>query len=64
MDSERHWIRFDELNRFTWPGYDLRPKPDGTYQYGMLPRGLFEALRNGIVEVHRARRAQLVPRDE
>lgn len=64
LDSARHWIRFDELNRFTWPGYDLRPKPDGTFYYGMLPRGLFEELRNGIVEAQKARRTQFVPRDE
>ena len=63
LDGARHWIRFDELNRFTWPGYDLRPKPDGTFHYGMLPRGLFEELRNGIVKAHKARRAQLVARD-
>ncbi len=64
LDGARHWIRFDELNRFIWPGYDLRPKPDGTYQYGMLPRGLFEELRNGIVAAQKARRAQIVPRDD
>ncbi len=64
QDCARHWIRFDELNRFTWPGYDLRPKSDGTYHYGMLPRGLFEELRNGIVKEQKARLAQVVPRDD
>lgn len=64
LDGARHWIRFDELNRFTWPGYDLRPKSDGTYHYGMLPRGLFEELRNGIVAAQKARRAQVVLRDD
>lgn len=64
LDGARHWIRFDELNRFNWPGYDLRPKPDGTYLYGMLPRGLFEELRNGIIAAQKSRQAQLVPRDE
>lgn len=32
LDGVRHWVRFDELNRFTWPGYDVRPRPDGSYQ--------------------------------
>lgn len=42
LDGERHWLRLDELNRFAWPGYDLRPIPGhaGRYDYGMLPRPL------------------------
>ncbi|NIA72097.1 hypothetical protein HBA54_26245 [Pelagibius litoralis] len=27
LKSARQWLRFDELNRFTWPGYDLRAIP-------------------------------------
>jgi hypothetical protein len=40
LDAGRHWLRLDELNRFSWPGYDLRPIPGkaGNYDYGMLPR--------------------------
>jgi hypothetical protein len=51
LDDGRHWLRLDELNRFAWPGYDLRPIPQrpGQYAYGMLPPGLFEALRQGIL---------------
>lgn len=64
LDGARHWIRFDELNRFTWPGYDLRPRPDGSYEYGMLPRGLFEELRQGIIGAQRARRGAIVGRDD
>ena len=63
LDGARHWIRFDELNRFTWPGYDLRPRPDGSYHYGMLPRGLFEQLRKGIIEAQKTRRGRIVQRD-
>ena len=35
FDQGRHWLRFDELNRFLWPGYDLRPRSGGGYDYGM-----------------------------
>jgi hypothetical protein len=51
LDSGRHWLRLDELNRFAWPGYDLRQIPGrtGEYDYGMLPPGLFEQLRRGIL---------------
>lgn len=60
LDGERHWLRLDELNRFSWPGFDLRPIPGapGRYDYGMLPRPLFEALRQGILDRHRTKRTQ------
>jgi hypothetical protein len=56
LDEAEHWIRLDTLNRFAWPGYDLRPIP-GTEEvaYGMLPRDLFEKLRAGILARQRAR---------
>jgi hypothetical protein len=65
LDKGRHWLRLDELNRFTWPGYDLRPIPGrpGEYAYGMLPQPLFEALRQGILDRQLARRAKTQPRD-
>jgi len=29
LDGARHRLRFNKLNSFLWPGYDLRPRPDG-----------------------------------
>ena len=66
LDHDRQWLRLDELNRFSWPGYDLRPLPGGRdrYHYGMLPHDLFERLRRGILDRQRARRHMSVtPRD-
>lgn len=45
LDDGRSWIICDEVNRFIWPGYDLRPIPGGgpgNWEYGMLPKGLYE----------------------
>ncbi|MBM3545638.1 MAG: hypothetical protein FJX54_01690 [Alphaproteobacteria bacterium] len=65
LDSGRHWLRLDELNRFAWPGYDLRPIPGepGRYAYGMLPRGLFQQLRDGILARQKARAGRIISRD-
>jgi hypothetical protein len=65
LDGEQHWLRFDELNRFSWPGYDLRPVPGrpGQFEYGLLPRELFEALRRGIIDRHAAGRGRTQDRD-
>jgi hypothetical protein len=37
LDDERSWIITTEVNRFIWPGPDLRPAPGGGYSYGLLP---------------------------
>lgn len=37
LDDQRSWIITTEVNRFIWPGPDLRPVPGGGYSYGLLP---------------------------
>lgn len=65
LDAGPHWLRLEELNRFTWPGFDLRPIPGrgGEIAYGMLPRGLFEQLRRGILARQRANRVRVQGRE-
>jgi hypothetical protein len=47
LDEAPSWIVTSELNRFVWPGYDLRPiardRPD-VFAWGFLPVEVFEAL--------------------
>jgi hypothetical protein len=66
LDSGRHWLRLDELNRFAWPGFDLRPLPEqpDRFDYGLLPRALFERLRTGILKLQQERRGRVIPRGE
>lgn len=61
LDSDPQWIRFDEINHFEWPGFDLRSLPEkpGEFAYGFLPKPLFEKIRNRIFD--RARRRILKP---
>jgi len=64
-DDRPQWLRYDELNRFIWPGYDLRPIPGSAsvYAYGMLPRPLFEQLRARILLRQRAKAVSMQDRD-
>jgi hypothetical protein len=64
LDHGRHWLRLEELNRFAWPGFDLRPIPGagGEVAYGMLPRELYDALRRGILARQSSRRVRILPR--
>lgn len=65
LDGDRQWLRFDELNRFAWPGFDLRPMAGrpGAQAYGMLPPDLFEKLKQGILRRQKDQPITPVPRD-
>lgn len=65
LDGLRHWIVCDEVNRFAWPGFDLRPVPGrpGTFEYGMLPEPVYERVRGAVLACHRSRRLGAVARD-
>jgi hypothetical protein len=64
LDPEPSWVRLDELNVFSWPGYDLRPVPGTDWiDYGPLPQPLFERIRRGVLALNRARRIRQVDRD-
>lgn len=64
LDDRPSWIVTSELNRFTWPGPDLRPvardRPD-TFAYGSIPLGLLEHV---IGQIRERRRVQAVRRDD
>ena len=66
LDSDRSWIITSELNRFIWPGYDLRPisreRPD-RFDYGFLPVELFAALKRAILAHQQSSRLDIVRRD-
>ena len=64
LDPEPSWICLDELNAFSWPGYDLRPVPGtNNVAYGSLPKELFEQVRQGVLALNRARRIRQANRD-
>ena len=54
LDSERSWVILEEVNVFTWPGFDLRPvrKGETRIDYGMLPPKFFEQLIAKFTELH------------
>jgi hypothetical protein len=66
LDDAPSWILTTELNRFVWPGYDLRPiardKPD-TIAWGFLPVETFAAVKQGIARHWRAKHLKVVGRD-
>ena len=67
LDESPSWIIVTETNDFLWPGPELRPRKNVTparFDYGMLPPRFFIHLRERILQAHRARKLQSVPRTE
>jgi len=67
LDDARSWIVLSEMNRFVWPGPDLRPvspaEPD-RFAYGPLPPALFRQVLDRFVACAASRRLLTVPRVE
>jgi hypothetical protein len=67
LGDERCWIVCDELNRFTWPGPDIRPIPRGqdvNPRYGAIPGRLFEQIRQRLDQAAQAGRLKITKRTE
>ena len=65
LDDGRSWIVIDEVNEFTWPGFDLRPiaRSTDSFSYGFLPPRLFNALTARLAAVWADGQGKATPRD-
>jgi hypothetical protein len=67
LDSERSWVIVSEVNRFVWPGPDLRPisrtQPD-RFDFGVLPPRLFGEIKAKLAECATSQRLQMVARTD
>lgn len=67
LDAERCWIRVTELNRFLWPGPDVRPIRRGkelTPFYGALPEKLFRPVLEAVIKRAEAGLLKTAKREE
>lgn len=62
LDDEQSWIVTDELNRFNWPGPDLKTvdaRKPGRFSYGLISRDLYYKVRDAIVSQGRTRKLKI-----
>lgn len=67
LDGDRSWVTVSELNKFAWPGPDLRPvshESPGQYDYGFLPPELFEEIKRKLIVLHKKNQAHSIQRTE
>jgi hypothetical protein len=66
LDSERSWVILEEVNVFTWPGFDLRPirRGESRIDYGLLPPKLFDQLIQKFTQLRERGKVVAASRDE
>jgi mRNA-degrading endonuclease toxin of MazEF toxin-antitoxin module len=67
LDTEQSWVNVTEVNRFVWPGPDLRPisrNQSDRYDYGVLPPKLFKEIKARLLTQAEAQKMMTVTRTE
>ncbi len=64
LDRERSWIVVAEVNRFLWPGPDVRPLQGGSPFYGAIPDWLFVQVRTEIGRLAACGEVRMIRRTE
>ena len=66
LDGERSWVILEEVNIFTWPGFDLRPirRGETRIDYGLLPPKFFDRLIEKFKELRSQGKVERASRDE
>jgi len=66
LDAARSWVVAADLNRFAWPGVDLRPirRGETEYAYGLLPAALYREVRDKVLALAKAGRAAMTTRGD
>jgi hypothetical protein len=65
LDRAASWIVVSEVNRFRWPGPDIRPvAPEGRFAYGTLPVEIFDEVRRKLLELYERRKLAMTTRQD
>ena len=65
LDRQQSWIVITEINRFIWPGPDIRIAPGNSSPvYDAIPDWLFFDVRDGVVRNHSTGSLRITKRTE
>ena len=64
LDTDASWIITTEVNRFIWPGPDIRSVPGGGWMYGLLPAAMTRDLVAQVKRNSADRSLLVVSRDD
>jgi len=63
LDDQRQRVRTTELNRVSWDDPGIIPASSAKWEYGRLPKGLYDQIKQKIQKNARSRKASLVKRE-
>ena len=63
LDDQRQWIKTTEVNRVAWDDAGITPAKKNQWEYGRLPKGLFDQTRQEMQQNARVRKVKQVKRD-
>jgi hypothetical protein len=64
LDWDRSWVKVNEVNRFVWPGFDLRKIPGReAYAYGFVGPKLFAKIMVAAETWRKRHRTAITSRD-
>ncbi len=64
LDHRDHWIWVDEVNEFTWPGFDFRPiDKSGEMVFGKMPTAIMEEVVKKMIANVKDKKLKQLPRD-
>lgn len=65
LDGDRSWVIVNDVNRFVWPGSDLRPiqSAGSGFSYGLLPTSLYFKVRDRMLVLAKAGSVRIGPRN-
>lgn len=64
LDDEPSWVITDSLNRFTWPGPDVKPIKSGNTAFGHLPHALTTKIREEVLAHYSAKTGRIISRND
>ncbi|WP_375554679.1 hypothetical protein [Roseovarius mucosus] len=67
LDEDKSWVVASDLNRFTWPGFDLRKVPGAdkdTCIYGSVPPEFLSQIRSLLASLLKKNLVATIDRDE
>lgn len=67
LDERKSWVIASNLNKFTWPGFDVRSVPGrnpSTYLYGRIPAGFLLQVRSTLAGLVRKNLVFSLDRDD
>jgi hypothetical protein len=64
LKPDRQWIHCNEVNEISWDDPEIRPTPDGRWEYGYLGRAVAQEMLDKVRALLTAKQLSWIKREE